>query len=181
LESVINQRTAVANFFHNDLPENVDKTGKVVDKVARVAVVVNIPDPTDILVGGGTVAAGAGAIYTINRIDNAHAATKDGRLGNTETRDQVKKIANEYRDQDYRIIGGGGVRKEEYLPGPGGKRKGSNYVDLTVQKDDEVIRINTVDTLKDGITPTARERRAANKIRSKIGEGEELLLIPKAK
>jgi len=39
--------------------------------------------------------------------------------------------------------------------------------------------INTVDVLKNGVTPSARELRNANRIRKQIGQGEHLLLIPK--
>jgi len=41
------------------------------------------------------------------------------------------------------------------------------------------LRVNTVDVLKDGITPTARELRNAARIRAQIGPGNHLLSIPK--
>jgi hypothetical protein len=67
------------------------------------------------------------------------------------------------------------------LPGTGGGTKGSNYLDLTATRNGETLRINTIDTISDAITPTAREARAAALIRSKIGPNEQLLLIPKNK
>jgi filamentous hemagglutinin len=71
--------------------------------------------------------------------------------------------------------------KEEYLPGPGGGRLGSNWLDITAVKNGRTLRINTIDTLADGITPTAREAAAAASIRAKALPGEHLLLIPKPK
>lgn len=68
---------------------------------------------------------------------------------------------------------------EEYLPGPGGGRQGSNWVDITAEKGGRTLRINTIDTLADGVTPTAREAAAAAAIRDKTGE--HLLLVPKPK
>ena len=64
------------------------------------------------------------------------------------------------------------------MPGPNGKRKGSNYVDITAEKDGKVIRINTVDTYKDG-TPTKREAKAAQSINAKKPNDKNIILIPK--
>ena len=63
-----------------------------------------------------------------------------GRLGKEETRTQNREIADTLENNGYTITGGGGYpkghkkyRKEEYLSGPNGKRKGSNYVDITAE------------------------------------------------
>lgn len=66
---------------------------------------------------------------------------------------------------------------EEYIPGPRGTR-GSAYLDITATKNGRTLRINTIDTLSDGVTPTLREARNAAKIRT-LKPGEHLLLIPK--
>lgn len=100
-----------------------------------------------------------------------------GRLGNESTRTQNSEIADYLESQGYTIIGGGGKGPEEYLPGPNGGTKGGNYIDITAQKGDKIIRINTVDTLADGKTPTPREQSAADSINSKTGE--IIILIPK--
>jgi hypothetical protein len=105
--------------------------------------------------------------------------TSGGRLGNSTTRGQIVEIAAELKNRGWTITGGGGELPEEYLPGAGGGTKGSNYLDITATKNGKVLRINTVDTLSDGVTPTRREAAAAALIRSKIGPGEHLLLIPK--
>lgn len=70
-----------------------------------------------------------------------------------------------------------GYMKEEYLPGPGGGRKGSNWVDITAEKDGKIIRIQTVDTQSDGVTPTLREAAAAAMIRQKTSG--HVILVPK--
>ena len=58
---------------------------------------------------------------------------------------QNKQIADYLEDKGWKITGGGGMHKEEYLPGPNGT-KGGNYVDITAEKNGQKIRINTVDT-----------------------------------
>ena len=62
------------------------------------------------------------------------------------------------------------------MPGLDGKRKGSNYVDITAKKGEVIIRINTVDTYADN-TPTKREIAAAKCIDLKTGGS--IILIPK--
>ena len=99
-----------------------------------------------------------------------------GRLGNESTRNQNKGIADILTENGYEITGGGGYQKEEYLPGLDGKRKGSNYVDITAKKGEVIIRINTVDTYADN-TPTKREIAAAKSIDLKTGGS--IILIPK--
>jgi hypothetical protein len=51
-------------------------------------------------------------------------------------------------------------------------------VDLTAMKNGRVLRINTIDTKSDGVTPTLREGAAAALIRAKKPD-DHLLLIPK--
>lgn len=75
--------------------------------------------------------------------------------------------------------GGGGRLPEEYLPGPGGARRGSSYPDITAEKNGRTLRVNTIDTRVDGVTPTTREANNAARIRQQTGE--HLLLIPKPK
>ena len=104
-----------------------------------------------------------------------------GRLGNEPTRAQLREIAAILRDRGWEITYGGGSDREEYLPPLSGTGpKGGNYVDLTAVKNGRTLRINTVDTLSDGVTPTLREGAAAALIRAKT-PGDHLLLIPKDK
>jgi len=107
------------------------------------------------------------------------AAKGPGILGKQQTRDQLNAIAAELQRRGWTITGGGDRLPEEYLPGPGGGRKGSSHPDITATKDGKTLRVNTVDTLADGVTPTPREAKNAARIRSQTGD--HLLLIPKKK
>lgn len=120
----------------------------------------------------------AGATANARKVPDAPVRT-GGRLGNQATRAHVGDVAAELESRGWRVTGGGGLRAEEYLPGPGGGRLGSNWVDITAVKNGRTLRINTIDTLADGLTPTAREAAAAAAIRAKTGE--HLLLVPKPK
>jgi len=107
-------------------------------------------------------------------------AKAGGRLGLQTTRDQIDAVAIELESRGYQITGGGGRLPEEYLRPLGGGRSGGSYLDITaVHPEYGTIRINTVDVLNDGFTPTAREMRNAIRIRSQIAPGEHLMLIPK--
>ena len=115
--------------------------------------------------------------------DAAKITLRAGRLGNAATRSQVDEIAKYLIDRGYKIDRGGGLAAEEYLKPLFRGRKGGSYVDITAThtKTGKTIRINTVDTLKNGKTPTARERRNAARIRKQIGPKQHLLLVPKRK
>ncbi|WP_179538092.1 hemagglutinin repeat-containing protein [Pseudomonas sp. BIGb0408] len=111
----------------------------------------------------------------------------DGRLGKASTREHVEQVAAQLEKMGYKVTGGGGVdrSKEEYIPGAGGSRKGSAYPDITAVKIDlngkEItVRVNTIDTLKDGFTPTKREARNAERIKA-LKPDDILILIPKPK
>jgi RHS repeat-associated protein len=101
-----------------------------------------------------------------------------GRLGKQATRDHVDRVATELEARGWQITGGGNRLPEEYLPGPGGARTGSSLPDITATKNGRTLRVNTVDTLRDGQTPDSRERRNAARIRRQR-PGDHLLLIPK--
>ena len=105
---------------------------------------------------------------------------RGGRLGNAATRAQNAEIAAELEDQGYTITDGGGEEEEEYIPGEGPGTKGSTYVDITAvnKTTGETVRVQTVDTLADGITPTPRERAAIARIRKEF-PNDELRIIPK--
>ena len=103
-----------------------------------------------------------------------------GRLGNQATRAQNSKIAQTLEDRGYIITGGGGLKSEEYLAPLSPGREGGSYIDITAKHPRYgMLRINTVDVLKDGVTPTARELRNAERIRKQIKPEGHLLLIPK--
>lgn len=90
----------------------------------------------------------------------------------------VQVEIDELERRRFEVTGGGCRLPEEFLPGPGGGNKGSNFPDITATRNGRTVRVNTVDTLQDGVTPTAREAAAAAQIRAKT-PGDHLILIPK--
>jgi filamentous hemagglutinin len=79
----------------------------------------------------------------------------------------------------YTITGGGGIASEEYIPGTGPGTLGGTYVDITaVSPGGNTVRVQTVTTQGDGVTPTASEQAAAQRIQSAY-PSDTLVLIPK--
>ena len=71
----------------------------------------------------------------------------------------------------------GAQRPEEYLPGPGGGRRGSSFSDLTFEAPDgSRLRINTVDADEMGVM-TPREQRNFDRIYEQTGE--PIIGVPK--
>jgi hypothetical protein len=103
---------------------------------------------------------------------------RGGRLGNQTTRDQVADIAGKLKQHGWDITHGGGEGPEEYIPGLNG-RKGSSYPDITATKNGKTLRVNTIDTRADGVTPTTREANSATRIRSQKPD-DKLILVPKS-
>ncbi len=107
-----------------------------------------------------------------------------GRWGSAATRRQNFNIAKGYEAKGYQIQGGG-YGPEEYIPPPPsiavkGSTKGGTYVDITARKGAQTIRVQTVDTLADGVTLTDRELANAARIRAAF-PNDQLILIPKVK
>ena len=111
--------------------------------------------------------------------------TCGGRRGNQKTRDHIDQVRDEFMDAnpDYKHVAGGRDRvtgaeiPEEFLPGPGGGRKGSSYPDLTFEAPDQSrLRINTTDTRSNG-TMTPREEINFNRIFDQTNE--PIISIPK--
>ena len=110
--------------------------------------------------------------------------TLGGRLGNATTRQHLREVANALEHRGWTVTAGGGRHPEEYIRSATGTRAGSSYPDTTATKGGRTLRINTVDTLVDGITPTARERRNAARMRKNLrasNADSHLLLISKPK
>ena len=117
------------------------------------------------------------SVLPVPFIKCAPAAKSGGRLGSELTRGQIADIAAEMEARGWQITGGGGKLPEEYLRGPNG-RLGSSYPDITATKNGRTLRVNTVDTYVDGVTPTTREAINAARIRNQT-PGDHLLLVPK--
>ena len=122
-------------------------------------------------VGGNAIAA--------KGIGEARNSKRPGRLGNARTQEHVAQVADEMESRGWTITHGGGRSPEEFLPGPGGGRRGSSYPDITATKNGNTLRVNTVDTYADGVTMTRREATNAARIRAQTGD--HVLTIPKPK
>ena len=103
---------------------------------------------------------------------------RPGKLGSLEVREHISEIADKLKQHDWDITGGGGETREEYIRGAGGGRKGSAYPDITAQKNGQTLRVNTIDTRANGVTPTTREADNAARIRN-LRPNDKLILIPK--
>lgn len=124
-------------------------------------------------------AATAGLAGTTTAV--ASEAATGGRLGSAATRAQNGAIADSLESRGFTIKGGGGRLPEEHLPGPGGGRQGGTFVDVTAARDGRTVRVQTIDTRADGITPTTREANAAARIRAQQQPRDHTVLIPKRK
>ena len=126
--------------------------------------------------GAGRAVGGIGKVAQVE--SNITSVVQKGRLGNTATRNQVDNIATTLESRGYEITGGGGRVSEEFLKPVGGAKKGGSYPDITATKGGRTIRINTVDTRANGLTPSTREATNAARIRQQT-PGDHLILIPK--
>lgn len=67
----------------------------------------------------------------------------------------------------------------EYLKPVNGGRNGGSYADITATTESgHTVRVNTVDTYKDGVTMNKREADNASRIRRQAPE-DHLVTIPK--
>jgi hypothetical protein len=108
---------------------------------------------------------------------------RGGRLGNAATRAQNAEIAKDLEEKEgLKVTHGDDVEKEEYIDGEGPGTTGGTFVDITAKdpKTGATVRIQTVDTLVDGETPTPREQDAIRRI-LRAYPNDELRIIPKRK
>ncbi|KIP17142.1 hypothetical protein KY49_6859 [Burkholderia sp. MSHR3999] len=124
---------------------------------------------------------GAAIESRISSFTQRYLSESGGRWGTSSTRQLNYDVGQSLKTNDYRITGGGGVRSEEYISGPGPGSKGSTYVDITAEPISGVgpkVRVQTISTQSDGITPTPSEAAAAARIRATFPD-DKLILIPK--
>jgi hypothetical protein len=81
------------------------------------------------------------------------------------------------RDRGIDIESGGDLGFEKLIEGPGGTAQGGAYADIVGIRNGRPLYVNTVDTLADGITPTADEFAKAANIRQLTGG--HVILVPK--
>lgn len=168
---------SAANDFYN---QSILKPANDISGYARDLV----NDPAYFLRAIGPTVAGFGLTVPAAKVGTAaidstvDLAIGGGRLGNAATRAHVGDVAADFESQGYTVTGGGGKLPETYIPGPGGGRAGSAYPDITlISPNGDTVYVNTVDTLRNGITPTTRELRNAAKTESLTGV--PVILIPK--
>ncbi len=107
-----------------------------------------------------------------------YLAGSGGRWGGIETRLLNHEIATMYENKGWTILNGAGRASEEWIRGPFNGLKGGTWIDITATDGTTVVRIQTIDTLADGLTPIAREAAAARRIESAFPT-DTLILIPK--
>jgi len=101
-----------------------------------------------------------------------------GRLGGTATRRLNHGLATDLECRGFTVTNGAGRGPEQWIRGPGGGTTGGTWVDITARNGNQWVRIQTVDTLADGVTLTAREAAAAARIRAAF-PNDQLILISK--
>ncbi len=79
--------------------------------------------------------------------------------------------------QRFQIMRGAGRASEEWIPGLRGGTSGGTFVDMTATYGASVVRIQTVTTLADAITPNVSEAAAARIC--KAFPNDQLRFIPK--
>jgi RHS repeat-associated protein len=152
--------------FEHPKPANEDQRRGMESAQVSIATVTLLSGGASALSKGGSVAV-------------AEAPPSGGRLGSTSTRAQNSAIADSLESRGFTITGGGGRLPEEYLPGSGPGTKGGTFVDTTAVRDGRTVRVQTIDTRADGITPTGREAAAAARIRAQQRPRDHTVLIPK--
>lgn len=118
--------------------------------------------PQDVLAGLGEIGRAASSDDSFTQ---KYLSGSGGRWGNASTRALNFQIGQTLAGDGYQIVAGGGVGSEEYIKGPGPGTTGGTFVDITaVSSDNTTIRIQTISTLSDGVTPTVSEAAAAKRI-----------------
>ncbi len=108
-----------------------------------------------------------------------------GAGGDAATRTQLDAYAQRLEGRGRTITNGPrSGNPEQWIPGPiPGSRQGGTSIDLTATRmvgdTPRVLRVQTIDTLADGVTPTIREAQNAARIRAAF-PNDHLILVPKA-
>ena len=153
--------------------------GPIIAKVGEVAKAAEIAKAAEATKAAEAAkAAEQGAVVARPPLLDRYLSETGGRWGGKETRLQNHEIATSYENSGARVTGGAGRASEEWIPGPGGGTKGGTFVDVTIQDGGNTIRIQTVTTMADGVTPTASEAAAAARIRAAFPK-DTLIIVPK--
>lgn len=114
------------------------------------------------------------SVRSANRVGMSGAG---GRLGSPEIRAQNAALAKIMRDRLIDIESGGDLGFERLIKHPLTGARGGAYADIVGIRNGRRFYVQTVDTLADGITPTADELAAAANIRRLTGG--HVILVPK--
>ncbi len=112
---------------------------------------------------------------------NRYLSESGGRWGTSETRQLNYDVGRSLGQSGYSVTGGGGIASEEYIPGAGPGTRGGTYVDVTAEPMNGIgpkVRVQTVTTMADGVTPTSSEAAAAARIRAAYPD-DKLVILPK--
>jgi hypothetical protein len=156
--------------FGDDIGRRIFQNADEVADVGRGAGRADLPT------GGGGIGRTSTAANT--ELLQQYLNGAGGRWGGSATRQLNHQLATVLEDQGFRITGGAGRAAEEWIPGPGGATTGGTWVDITATNGTQTIRIQTVTTLADGVTPIASEAGAAARIRAAF-PNDLLLIVPK--
>jgi len=105
-------------------------------------------------------------------------ANPGGRLGSPSTRALDSQVADILSDLGFKIVGGGGQLPQEFIP-PTSSAGSGTFVDVTARGPRGLtVRVQTIDTLANGVTPTSREAAAIARIREAF-PNDIILAIPK--
>jgi hypothetical protein len=117
---------------------------------------------------------------TLSPFTTRYLAESGGRWGGTATRTQNYGISQTLESRGFTVTNGGGIGPEEFIKGAGPGSKGGTFVDITsTAANGRTVRIQTIDTLANGL-PTPAEAAAAARIRAAF-PGDKLILVPKGK
>ena len=169
------------------LAKGADVASAFADNIQDAKTLINpAATPLEKFIAGASLLSEALPVSVSDLKDAGRLLKAGGRLGNPSTRELNQKIGELAGQRGGTVTGGANVVKEEFVRSAAGTRKGSSFVDATVELSDGTkVRAQTVDTLKDGVTPTKRERRATeNLIRNLKAQGESspnVILVPKQK
>jgi|GEM_PF-420901 len=125
-----------------------------------------------------SVVSSASTDTTMSPLLQRYLSGSGGRWGSSSTRALNDELATGLEAKGFTITGGAGRASEEWFAGPGGGTKGGTFVDITATNGTSTIRIQTVTTLSDGVTPTPAEAAAAARIRAQF-PNDKLILVPK--
>ncbi len=127
--------------------------------------------------------AGEGTGRQTFEFQQRYLSGRGGRWGGPATRAQNVALREQFEALGFVPTNGGGAGPEEWIAGPGGTVRGGRFADITMEYthpalDPITLRIQTVSTRSDGVTPTRAETDAARAIQA-ANPKDILIMVPK--